>query len=115
MGCVDTIPNQYEIRYETRACRPVSRARAVIAWVPATDEIRSGQVDAPPRFGHWLLKFDGIACRQVCRVAHASPPPRSRFSRMLVLAIFRNTLLMGIIRVFAADIHCSLCELQLLL
>jgi serine/threonine-protein kinase HipA len=37
-----------------------ARAKAVIAWNPATDEIRSGQVDAPPGFEHWLLKFDGI-------------------------------------------------------
>lgn len=37
-----------------------ARAKAVIAWSPDTDEIRSGQVDAPPGFEHWLLKFDGI-------------------------------------------------------
>lgn len=37
-----------------------ARAKAVIAWNPATDEIRSGQLDAPPGFGHWLLKFDGM-------------------------------------------------------
>ncbi len=37
-----------------------ARAKAVIAWNPATDEIRSGQVEAPPGFEHWLLKFDGI-------------------------------------------------------
>ena len=36
-----------------------ARAKAVIAWNPDTDEIRSGQVDAPPGFEHWLLKFDG--------------------------------------------------------
>jgi serine/threonine-protein kinase HipA len=38
-----------------------ARAKAVIAWNPETDEIRSGQVDAPPGFEHWLLKFDGVA------------------------------------------------------
>jgi serine/threonine-protein kinase HipA len=37
-----------------------ARAKAVIAWNPATREIRSGQVDAPPGFEHWLLKFDGV-------------------------------------------------------
>jgi serine/threonine-protein kinase HipA len=37
-----------------------ARAKAVIAWNRATDEIRSGQVEAPPGFEHWLLKFDGI-------------------------------------------------------
>lgn len=37
-----------------------ARAKAVIAWNPETDEIRSGQVAAPPGFEHWLLKFDGV-------------------------------------------------------
>ncbi len=36
------------------------RPKAVIAYNEATGEIRSGQVDAPPRFEHWLLKFDGV-------------------------------------------------------
>jgi serine/threonine-protein kinase HipA len=37
-----------------------ARAKAVIAWNPTTDEIRSGQLMAPPGFEHWLLKFDGM-------------------------------------------------------
>ncbi len=37
-----------------------ARAKAVIAWNPRTDEICSGQVDAPPGFEAWLLKFDGM-------------------------------------------------------
>lgn len=37
-----------------------ARAKAVIAWNPHTQEIRSGQVDAPAGFEHWLLKFDGL-------------------------------------------------------
>jgi serine/threonine-protein kinase HipA len=37
-----------------------ARAKAVIAWNPKTDEIRSGQFDAAPGFEHWLLKFDGV-------------------------------------------------------
>lgn len=37
-----------------------ARAKAVIAWNPKTHEIRSGQVDAPAGFEHWLLKFDGM-------------------------------------------------------
>ncbi|MDR2153718.1 MAG: type II toxin-antitoxin system HipA family toxin [Burkholderiaceae bacterium] len=37
-----------------------ARAKAVIAWNPATNEIRSGQLDAPAGFEHWLLKFDGM-------------------------------------------------------
>lgn len=37
-----------------------ARAKAVIAWNRETHEIRSGQVDAPEGFEHWLLKFDGM-------------------------------------------------------
>ena len=37
-----------------------ARAKAVIAWNTDTHEMRSGQVDAPPGFEHWLLKFDGM-------------------------------------------------------
>lgn len=37
-----------------------ARAKAVIAWNPETREVRSGQVEAPPGFEHWLLKFDGV-------------------------------------------------------
>lgn len=38
-----------------------ARAKAAVAWNPATDELRSGQFDAPPGFEHWLLKFDGVS------------------------------------------------------
>ncbi len=37
-----------------------ARAKAVIAWNPATQEIRSGHTEAPEGFEHWLLKFDGM-------------------------------------------------------
>lgn len=37
-----------------------ARAKAVIAWNPKTDDIRSGQLEAPEGFEHWLLKFDGM-------------------------------------------------------
>lgn len=37
-----------------------ARAKAVIAWSPETNEVRSGQIDAPAGFEHWLLKFDGV-------------------------------------------------------
>jgi serine/threonine-protein kinase HipA len=37
-----------------------ARAKAVIALQPETGEIRSGQLDAPDGFEHWLLKFDGM-------------------------------------------------------
>lgn len=38
-----------------------ARAKAVIAWNPQTDEVRSGQADVPPGFEHWLMKFDGVS------------------------------------------------------
>ena len=37
-----------------------ARAKAVVAWNPQTDQIRSGQFDAATGFEHWLLKFDGV-------------------------------------------------------
>lgn len=37
-----------------------ARAKAVVAWNPATEEIRSGQFDVDPGFEHWLIKFDGV-------------------------------------------------------
>jgi serine/threonine-protein kinase HipA len=37
-----------------------ARAKAVIAWNPRTEEIRSGQFSVPEGFEHWLLKFDGV-------------------------------------------------------
>jgi serine/threonine-protein kinase HipA len=37
-----------------------ARAKAMIAWDRETNQIRSGQVPAPPGFEHWLLKFDGV-------------------------------------------------------
>jgi serine/threonine-protein kinase HipA len=38
-----------------------ARAKAVIAWNPETNEVRSGQVSADPGFEYWLLKFDGVS------------------------------------------------------
>ncbi len=37
-----------------------ARAKAVIAWNPLTNEIRSGQDDIPAGYEYWLLKFDGM-------------------------------------------------------
>ena len=37
-----------------------ARAKAVIAYNPATQEVRSGQTDLKPGFEHWLIKFDGV-------------------------------------------------------
>ncbi|MDB6077451.1 MAG: toxin HipA [Akkermansiaceae bacterium] len=38
-----------------------ARAKAVIAWNPVTNEVRSGQIEAGDGFDYWLLKFDGVA------------------------------------------------------
>ncbi len=37
-----------------------ARAKAVVAWNPRTEEIRSGQFDPAEGFEQWLLKFDGV-------------------------------------------------------
>lgn len=37
-----------------------ARAKAVIAWNTATNEMRAGGITAPPGFEQWLLKFDGV-------------------------------------------------------
>ncbi|MCK4565288.1 MAG: type II toxin-antitoxin system HipA family toxin [Verrucomicrobia bacterium] len=38
-----------------------ARAKAVIAWNPGTNEVRSGQVKAGAGFEYWLMKFDGVS------------------------------------------------------
>jgi len=37
-----------------------ARAKAVIAFNPDTQHVRSGQLDLPAGFEHWLIKFDGV-------------------------------------------------------
>lgn len=37
-----------------------ARAKALIAWNPETNEVRTGQVSPPPGFQPWILKFDGV-------------------------------------------------------
>lgn len=36
------------------------RAKAVVAYNDETGDVRSGQIDAPKDFSHWLLKLDGV-------------------------------------------------------
>lgn len=36
------------------------RAKAVIAYNESTGEVRSGQIDVPDGFSHWLIKLDGV-------------------------------------------------------
>lgn len=37
-----------------------ARAKAILAWNPATNRFRSGQIVIPPGYEHWIIKFDGI-------------------------------------------------------
>lgn len=37
-----------------------ARAKAIIAWNPATDEIRSGQLPSEAGFEQWMIKLDGV-------------------------------------------------------
>src|SRR5690606_28689659 len=37
-----------------------ARAKALIAWNPETNEVRSGQTSVPDGFTQWILKFDGV-------------------------------------------------------
>lgn len=41
------------------------RAKAVIAYNDKTQEVRSGQIDAPEGFDHWLLKLDGVTNQEL--------------------------------------------------
>ncbi len=38
-----------------------ARAKAIIAWNPETNEVRSGQIKTGQGFCCWLLKFDGVS------------------------------------------------------
>ena len=38
-----------------------ARAKALIAWNPETEEVRSGQAGVGEGFEHWLLKLDGVS------------------------------------------------------
>lgn len=37
-----------------------ARAKAVIAYNPSTSQVRSGQLEPPDGFEHWLVKLDGV-------------------------------------------------------
>src|SRR5580698_5288292 len=41
-----------------------ARAKAIVAWNRNTNEVRSGQVQAPAGFDYWLLKFDGVSANK---------------------------------------------------
>jgi serine/threonine-protein kinase HipA len=41
-----------------------ARAKALVAYNPETQEVRSGQAEAPGGFSHWIIKFDGVSDSQ---------------------------------------------------
>jgi serine/threonine-protein kinase HipA len=42
-----------------------ARAKAVIAYNEKTHEVRSGQLNAPEGFSHWLIKLDGVSDKEL--------------------------------------------------
>ncbi len=38
-----------------------ARAKALIAWNPVTNEVRSGHVETSGGFEHWIIKFSGVS------------------------------------------------------
>jgi serine/threonine-protein kinase HipA len=54
-----------------------ARAKAIIALNEKTGQIRSGQVEVPDGFEHWLIKFDGVDAAHLsdpkgyCRIEYA--------------------------------------------
>lgn len=38
-----------------------ARAKALIAWNPETQQVKTGHAAAPAGFEHWLVKFDGVS------------------------------------------------------
>lgn len=61
-----------------------ARAKAVIAWHPGSNEVRSGQVTAPEGFGYWLLKFDGVSGNRDKEVADPQGYVRIEYSYHLM-------------------------------
>ena len=63
-----------------------ARAKAVVAWNPKTDEVRSGQFDAAPGFEHWLVKFDGVdpAAREGAALANSADFGRIEYAYSLM-------------------------------
>ena len=66
--------NQLEVRFDgsgsDNAMRDIlrvgtsaggARAKAIIAWNPKTNEVRSGQLASATDFEYWILKFDGVS------------------------------------------------------
>ena len=46
-----------------------ARPKAVVCFNPVTDQVRSGQLTAPPGYEQWLLKLDGVDDESLGRTA----------------------------------------------
>lgn len=66
----DNLNASFAVKYKEHDLRDIlrvgtsaggARAKAVIAWNPSTNEVRTGQVPAGEGFEYWLLKFDGVS------------------------------------------------------
>lgn len=53
-----------------------ARAKALIAWNPQTQEVKTGHATAPEGFEHWLLKFDGVSGNQNDEVRDSFADPK---------------------------------------
>lgn len=66
----NTLHGSFSYRHKESSLRDIlrvgtsaggARAKAVIAWNPTSNEVRSGQIKAGDGFEYWLLKFDGVS------------------------------------------------------
>ncbi|MBN1776379.1 MAG: type II toxin-antitoxin system HipA family toxin [Clostridiales bacterium] len=55
----DSVPAKQLLKLGTSAGG--ARAKAIIAWNEATNDVRSGQIRAGDGYGYWLMKFDGVS------------------------------------------------------
>jgi serine/threonine-protein kinase HipA len=63
-----------------------ARAKAVIAYHPQTGVVRSGQLDAPDGFEHWLLKFDGVDSHREVGDTHGYGAIEYAYAKMALAA-----------------------------
>lgn len=61
-----------------------ARAKAVIAWNATTGEVRSGQLNLPAGFTHWLVKFDGVTGNRDKELADPAGYGRIEFAYSLM-------------------------------
>ena len=61
-----------------------ARAKALVAWNEETGDLRSGQIDAGPGYGYWLLKFDGVSANADKESADAPCYTRIEFAYYLM-------------------------------